>query len=55
MLFDETYFKESNNNQKPLIWYEDNIIPKFGQKNGQVWFWEKCTKTTRKLRKNVIL
>ena len=33
MLFDETYFKKSNINQKPLIWPQDKIITKFGQKN----------------------
>ena len=50
MLFDETYFEDSNINQKLLIWSQDKIIPKFDQKNGRVWFRAKCTKTTRKLR-----
>ena len=56
MLFYETYFEESNINQKPLIWSHDKIIMKFGQKqNWRVWFWAKCTKTAQKLRKIVIL
>ena len=32
MLFDETYFEESNINWKPLIWSQDKMIMKFGQK-----------------------
>ena len=55
MLFDETYFEESNINKKPLICSQDKIITKFKQKNGYVWFWAKCTKTGRKLMKIVIL
>ena len=55
VLFFETYFEKSNINKKPLIWSQDKIITKFGPKNGQVWFWAKCTKTARKLRKSVIL
>ena len=32
MLFYETYFEESNINQKPLIWSKYKIITKFKQK-----------------------
>ena len=32
MLFNKTYFKESNINGKPLIWSQDKIIQKFGKK-----------------------
>ena len=32
VLFDKTYFEESNINRKPLIWSEDKIITKFGPK-----------------------
>ena len=32
VLFNETYFEESNNNKKPLIWSEHKIITKFGPK-----------------------
>ena len=45
MLFDKTYFEESNINKKALIWSQDKIITRFGQKNEQVWFWAKCMKT----------
>ena len=55
VLFYETNFEDSNINQKPLIWSHNKIITKFGKKkNGWVWFWAKCTKTARKLRKRVI-
>ena len=33
VLFDETYFEDSNIKWKPLIWSQDMIITKFGQKN----------------------
>ena len=55
MLFYETYFEDSNINQKPLILSYDKIIMKFGQKKGRVWLWANCAKTDRKLRKSVIL
>ena len=55
VLLDEIYFEESNINRKPLIWSKDKIITKFRQKNESIWFWAKCLKTTRELRKNVIL
>ena len=55
MLFYETYFEESNINKKPLIWSQDKKITKFGQKKWRLWFWGKCTKTTQKLRRSVIL
>ena len=32
MLLDKTYYEESNINRKPLIWSQDKIITKFGQK-----------------------
>ena len=32
MLFCDTYFEESNINRKPLIWSQDKITTKFGQK-----------------------
>ena len=32
VLFKETYFEESNINQKPLIWARDKIVMKFGPK-----------------------
>ena len=32
LLFYETYLKESNINQKPLIWSQDKITTIFGQK-----------------------
>ena len=32
VLFYKTYFTESNINRKPLIWSNDKIITKFGQK-----------------------
>ena len=54
MLFDRTYFKESNINRKPFIWSQDKIITKFGQKKWQVWFWEMCMTTAQNLRKNFI-
>ena len=44
MLYDETYFEESNFKRKPFIWSNDNKITRFGRKNGRLWFWEKCTK-----------
>ena len=47
MLFDETYFEESNINKIA----GPNIITKFGQKNERVGFWEKRNKTTLKLKK----
>ena len=46
MLSHETYFEENNINRKPLIWTQEKIITKF---------WAKCTKTTQKIRKSVIL
>ena len=55
MLLDKTYFEESNINRKPLIWSQDKIILKFRQKNERDWFLGKCTKTTQKLGKSVIL
>ena len=55
MLFYGTYFEKSIINRKPLIWSHDKIVMKFGEKNGRVVFWAKCTKTARKSRKNVIL
>ena len=55
MLFDKTYFEESNIGRKPRILSQDKIIMKFGQSNGRAWFWVKCTKTSQKLRKSVIL
>ena len=55
MLLYETKFEESNINVKPLIGSHYKIIMKFGQKNGKVWFWAKCTKIAPKLRKSVIL
>ena len=49
VLFDETYFEESNTNRKPLIWSQDKIIMKYGQrKMGEFWFCAKGTKTARK-------
>ena len=33
VLFCKTYIEVSNINQKPLIWSQDIIITKFGQKN----------------------
>ena len=51
VLFDETYFEESNINRKPLIWSQNKIITKFQQKNVRVLFMEKCTETAQKLRK----
>ena len=48
MLFDKTYFEESNINQKPLIWSQDKIIPKFRQKNQRDWF----LKSVQKLPKS---
>ena len=46
MLFDETYFEESNINQKPLIWSQDKIIPKFGptKKMGEFCFGQSVQK-----------
>ena len=35
MLFNETYFEQINMNRKPLIWSQDKIITKFGQKTGE--------------------
>ena len=32
MLYDETYFEECNINPKLLIWSQDKIVTKFGQK-----------------------
>ena len=32
VLYYETYIEESNINQKPLIWSDDKIVTKFGQK-----------------------
>ena len=55
MLFYETYFEEKNINRKPLSWTQDKITTNFEQKKGWVWYWAKLTKTTRKLRKSVIL
>ena len=55
VLFYETYFEESNINRKHLIGSQDKIITKFGKKkNGRAWFWATYTKTSQKLRKNVI-
>ena len=52
MLLYETYFEESNINQKPLMWSHDNIIKKFGPKKwvsldlGKVY--ENCLKIKKK-------
>ena len=51
MLFDETYFKESNISKKPLIWSQDKKITKFGpkkKKHGRVGF----AQSVRKLPEN---
>ena len=49
MLFYKTYFEESNINRKPLIWSQDIIIKKFGQKKiGKFGFGQ----SVRKLPKN---
>ena len=53
MLFNETYFEQSNINRKPRIWFQEKIITKLRQKNnaslvfGKVYenwpkFKEKC-------------
>ena len=55
MLFYETYFKESIISRKPLNWSEDKIKENLDKNYGHVWFWVKCTKTVRKLRKSVFL
>ena len=52
MLFYITYFEESNINRKPLIWSEDKIITKFGQKKmgelGFVKVYKNCPKIKKK-------
>ena len=48
VLFYETYFEESNINQKPLIWSQDKIIEKFEKKKKIGKF------GSQKLRKSVI-
>ena len=51
-VFYETYFEESNINQKPLIWFNYKIITKFGPKKwtslvfGNVY--ENCLKINEK-------
>ena len=37
VLFYKTYFEKSNN-KKPLIWFQNKIIMKFGQKIGKFDF-----------------
>ena len=52
VVFYETYFEESNINQKLLIWSQDKIITKFGPKKwvrlvlGKVY--DNCTKIKEK-------
>ena len=54
VLFDKTYFEESNIHRQPLIWSQEKIKMKIGEKKkGLVWFWEKCTTTDQNLRKSV--
>ena len=48
VLFYETYFEESKMDRKPLIWAEDKIITKFGQKKGEFGFGQ----SVRKLPEN---
>ena len=54
-LFYKTNIEESIINQKPIIRSKGKIITKLEQKNGRVWFYEKCSKIARKLRKIFIL
>ena len=52
MLFDETYFKESTINLKPLIWSQDMTITKFGhKKRGDFCFAQSVQKLPKKLEK----
>ena len=44
VLFYETYYEESNINWKHLIWSQDKIVTKFGQKKWASFVWVKCTK-----------
>ena len=46
MLFDKTCFEESNINLKLIIWSQDKIIMKFGQKK---WAGFVLGKSVRKL------
>ena len=56
VLFDETYFEQSNIEWRPPIWAQDKIITTFcKKKNGRAWFGAKCTKTAQKLKKIVTL
>ena len=52
LLFYETYYEESVINQKHLIWSQDKIITKFGQKKWASLFsakvYESCMKVKEK-------
>ena len=52
VLINETYFEESNINQKPLIWSKYKITTKFGQKYWAIVFFvnvhENCLKIKEK-------
>ena len=52
VLFDESYFEDSNTNWKPLIWSKDKIITKFGQKIWVSLVLGKVYKNFQKIKKN---
>ena len=52
MLFYETYFEESNINQKPFIWYQDKIITKFGLKKIGMFGFGKGVRNCPKIKEN---
>ena len=54
MLFYETHFKENNINQKPLIWSQNKIITKFGQKKWVSWILGKAYENYLKIKKKVL-
>ena len=55
VLYDETYFEESNINRKPHIWSQDNIITKFGQKKKGEFAFAQSVRNCMKIKENCYL
>ena len=54
MLFYETYFEESNVDQKCLIWSQYKIIMKLGQKKSAGMAFRKVYKNYPKIKKKML-
>ena len=55
MLYDETYFEESNINRKPLIWSQDKIIIKFGHKKWSTFGFGQIARNRMKIKEKCYL